>query len=72
VIVSGMFVFEGADGFAVAVIALVLLAEVAMRRWKPAATRDLRYDEPAQQRYRCEIVINILNYFRVKGSEFEY
>jgi hypothetical protein len=72
VIVSGMFVFKGADGFAVAVIALVLLAEVFRRRWKPAATRELQYDEPAQQRDRSEIVINILNYFRVKGSEFEY
>jgi hypothetical protein len=66
-IVSGTFVFEGADGFAVAVIALVLLAEVAMRRSKPAATRELRYDEPAQQRDRGEIFIYILNYFRVKG-----
>jgi hypothetical protein len=53
VIVSGTFVFEGADGSAVAVIALVLLlAEVAMRRWKHAATRELQYDEPAQQRDR--------------------
>jgi hypothetical protein len=68
VIVSGMFLFEGADGFAVAGIALVLLlAEVAMRRWKPAATRELRYDEPAQQRDRGEILINIINHFRVNG-----
>jgi hypothetical protein len=46
VIVSGMFCFEGADGFAVAVIAVVLLVEVAMRRCKSADTRELRYDDP--------------------------